>query len=336
MIRIEEHHPIASLNTFHDSYTCRYFAESDDIFELVSFLDEHRIQRYLIIGSGSNLLFTKNFQGAVLRPLLFGKHLINETDDSATVLIGASEIFDEVVEWTLSQHLYGLENLSLIPGTMGAAPVQNIGAYGCEIKDSVQNVQCFDLFENTFVSFSNADCQFDYRNSFFKKNPGRYIIVAVSLKLSKTPHPKADYPGIAEVINQDFDGTLTSETLRQAIIAIRKKKLPDTETFPNAGSFFKNPVISQTQFDTLLKQYPDIPHYPQKDGIKIPAAWCIDQAGWKGKSINGVSTYKNQPLILIKTTTDTPGKTVVDYAHKLIDSVHEKFGITLVPEVNIF
>lgn len=334
MIQILKNYPIASLNTFRDDYFTRYFVQSDSPEAIAQFLEQHSELPYLIIGSGSNLLFTKNFEGIIISPDFQEKQIILEDNKMVLFQVGASLNFDEIVSFSVDKGWGGLENLSLIPGTVGAAPVQNIGAYGVEAKDVIFQVTAYDLKEKTERNFTPEECQFSYRNSFFKQNPGRFLVTAVTFLLTKNKHIyHTDYGNLKEKLGNT---PLSLKKIRQTIIDIRRSKLPDPNLYPNAGSFFKNPVVPESVFKRLKANYPAIPYFEINSQYKIPAAWLIDQCGFKEKKYLRAGVFHNQPLVICKFSEETTGKETAEFSQKIQKTVSEKFDIQLEPEVSIF
>ncbi len=334
MIQIYEHYNLSSLNTFKDNYTARYFIKSDSPETITQFLAQHTELPYLIIGNGSNILFTKNFNGIIISPIFTEKQIILEDEKIVLFQVGASLNFDEVVAYTINKNWGGLENLSLIPGTVGAAPVQNIGAYGVEAKDCIFQVTAFDLLNKKEKIFLPEECHFGYRNSFFKENLGQFLVTAVTFLLTKNKHNyHTDYGNLKEKLGNK---PLTLIRIRETVIDIRRSKLPDTNLYPNAGSFFKNPIIPNSIFQTLLHNYPNLPYFEMDGNYKIPAAWLIDQCGFKNKNYKRAGVFQNQPLVICKFSDDTRGKEIAEFSHEIQESVYKRFNIHLEPEVLIF
>ncbi|GHU55312.1 UDP-N-acetylenolpyruvoylglucosamine reductase [Bacteroidia bacterium] len=287
---------------------------------------------YVHIGSGSNLLFLNDYSGIVLHSAIKGITKEEETADSVLLRIGASEIWDEVVNYAVSNDWYGIENLSNIPGETGAAAIQNIGAYGVEIKDVVESVEAFSLQTGKKRKFAKTDCAYAYRYSRFKKEENPFIVTHVYLRLSKTPHFTLDYGNLKEELQNAHIHNVRAINVREAVIAIRKQKLPDPEEWGNAGSFFTNPIVSCQQFEQLKAQYPSIPSYPFDDQVKIPAGWLIEQCGFKGKTHGEVGVYEKQALVLINLGNAT-GTDIALVAESIRMTVFERFQIDLIPEV---
>ncbi len=291
----------------------------------------------MILGGGSNILFTKKYPGLLIHNKIKGKEIIRNYKHHVHISAGAGENWHELVCWAIENDLGGIENLSLIPGTVGAAPIQNIGAYGVELKDVLVRLEAMELKTGAIHIFKNKDCQFGYRDSIFKRQlKGRYCITKVILRLQKAPHRlHTAYGAIRKVLEENGNTDFGIRELSAAIIKIRQSKLPDPKKIGNAGSFFKNPIVAARKFKKLNNLYPKMPHYPQSDGkVKIPAAWLIDQCGWKGKRKGNVGCHINQPLVLVNYGGGT-GKAIQKLSEAIQQSVVEKFGIKLSAEVNI-
>lgn len=281
------------------------------------------------IGAGSNILPADNFHGVVLKSAIMGVER-----DGNTLRAGAAETFDRLITYSLSEGLYGLENLSLIPGEVGASAVQNIGAYGVEAKDFIVKVEGYDFGEHRFFCLDNEECRYGYRDSIFKHElRGRVAITHVTFRLSDTFCPNLSYAALAKAV-----GTaerLTAADLRTAVIGMRHSKLPDPEVLGNAGSFFMNPIVCREQYEKLLKDYPDMPCFNVAEGmVKLPAAWLIERSGWKGRSLGRAGVYEKQALVLVNLGGAT-GREVVELKDRIVGDVAERFGITIQPEVNI-
>ncbi|MDD6209199.1 MAG: UDP-N-acetylmuramate dehydrogenase [Bacteroidales bacterium] len=333
-MKIESDYSLLSYNTFGLSASCRWFIEYTSLNELQTVLrDEYfREQSNLHIGRGSNLLFIDNFDGVVLHSAINDIEIRYEDENNIDVYVGSGVIWDDFVAYCVENNWYGAENLSLIPGEVGAAAVQNIGAYGVEIKNLIISVHVVDIMTGKEEWMDNKDCAYAYRDSIFKKElRGKKIIVGVKLRLSKEEKYILEYGNIKDRIMKT--NGLSLATVRESIIAVRKEKLPDWKEYGNAGSYFMNPSVSMEQFELLKEKYPDIPGYPLgNDKIKVPAAWLIEQCGWKGKRIGDVGVWHNQPLVLINygnaTATD-----IALLAESVRESVLQKFDIEIYPEV---
>lgn len=289
---------------------------------------------YLHIGGGSNLLFLKDFDGIILHSAIRGFELVGETETTVDILAGAAEIWDDFVAYAVARQWYGAENLSLIPGEVGASAVQNIGAYGVEIKDILLYVDTIEVSTGQQRIFTNEECHYAYRESIFKKElKGQYIVTHVCYRLNKQPGYHLDYGNIRAELSK-LSQPLTLGLLRDTIISIRNAKLPDPKILGNAGSFFMNPIIPREQYDALLQTYPDMPHYDVGNGrVKVPAGWLIDRSGWKGRSLGPAGVHDRQALVLVNRGGAT-GADILRLAQAIIRSVSENFGITIRPEVN--
>ncbi len=290
---------------------------------------------YLMLGGGSNILFTKDYEGLVIHNQIKGIEIIAEEDAFVKIKIGGGEIWHNLVLWAIQKGYSGIENLSLIPGTVGAAPIQNIGAYGVELKDVFDSLEAINIQTGQKQLFDKAACQFGYRESVFKKKyKGKYAITKVILKLSKIPVLKVSYGAIQTVLDQN-NSPLTMATISEAIIKIRRQKLPDPKQIGNSGSFFKNPIISIRQYEALKKQYSQMPFYPMAaDSVKIPAGWLIDYLGWKGYRKGDAGVHPNQALVLVNYG-KAKGSEIAQLASEIQKNVQEKFAISLSAEVNI-
>ncbi|NLI35460.1 MAG: UDP-N-acetylmuramate dehydrogenase [Bacteroidales bacterium] len=320
-------------NTFGIAATAARYIEYDSVAELKEFIASGALtEPYLHIGQGSNLLFTRNYPGTILHSRIKGKEVMYETDDDIVVRVGGGEIWDEWVAYCVNHQWYGAENLSLIPGEVGAGAVQNIGAYGIEVKDIIQCVETVDAKGEDCI-FTNPQCQYSYRQSIFKRpDMKRYFVTYVTFRLKKKECYHLDYGSIRAELAKYTSPNL--DNVRQAIISIRSNKLPDPQTIGNAGSFFMNPIISRKKFEQIQKSYPDIPFYElDAFNIKVPAGWMIEQCGWKGKSLGPVAVYDKQALILVNRG-GASGKDVVALSDAIRQSVFNKFNIDIHPEVN--
>ena len=294
----------------------------------------HDIEKpVLMIGGGSNLLFMGDFRGTVLHSTITSIEVIGSDSDHVHVRVGAGVIWDDFVAWCSINGHWGVENLSAIPGEVGASAVQNIGAYGVEAKDVIDTVQTICLADGSERDFTNAQCRYAYRQSIFKNElKGQYAVTYVIFTLSKVAQPKLGYGAIAQEVERLGGPTL--ENIRKAVIAIRESKLPDPKVLGNAGSFFMNPVITEQEFNIIRSNYPDVPSYPASDGmVKVPAGWLIEKTGWKGRSLGPAAVYEKQALVLVNKGGAT-GADVKRLADTIIEDVKRKFGITLTTEVN--
>lgn len=329
---------LQKLNTFGIDVKARFFTEFASIRELSHLLKDPSLKTTpkLILGGGSNLLFTKDFEGLVLQNKIKGIEILWEDAHEALVKAGAGEVWHELVLFCIEKNLGGLENLSLIPGTVGAAPIQNIGAYGVELKDVFESLEAIEIETGQLKSFSLTDCAFGYRDSIFKKHlKGKHIITSVTFRLTKNPICNTSYGAIQTTMEQMGIKEITIKTISDTICHIRRSKLPDPAVIGNAGSFFKNPEISEHEFLKLKSTYPDIPSYKTVPGmVKVPAGWLNEQCGWKGKIIGQTGVHKNQALVLVNYG-HAQGEEIKNLAADIQKSVKEKFGIDLEIEVNI-
>lgn len=332
-----KNHSLLPYNTFGIDVRAARFIEYDSVGELLDFLLTERANSpaCLQIGSGSNLLFISDYPGTILHSAIKGYEISEETADYVDVRVGAGEVWDDFVAYIVSRGWYGAENLSLIPGEVGASAVQNIGAYGVEAKDLIRFVDTVCVETGEVRRFSVEECQYAYRSSIFKKElRNKYIVTYVTYRLSKHPFFRLDYGNIRTELERE-QCELTLANIRRLIIKIREAKLPDPKRIGNAGSFFMNPFVEQSQYESLLKTYPDMPCYPAADGcVKIPAGWLIERCGWKGQSLGRAGVYEKQALVLVNRGGAT-GQEIVRLAKEIIRSVEDKFGITIKPEVNI-
>lgn len=336
-MEILEHFNLKNFNTFHVSAHARYFVNVPDLAclrEALAFARERDIP-FMLIGQGSNLLFRQDYPGLIIEMNIRGKKLIREDDSHWHVKARSGENWHAFVQWCLDNKYYGLENLSLIPGTVGAAPVQNIGAYGVELKDVMLSLEALEIATGELVTFSNNDCGFTYRHSVFKgEKRDQYIIYSVTFGLSKKPIVNISYPSLARALEETPDNDITPELVGRTVCDIRRSKLPSPNRLGNAGSFFWNPVISREHFDTLQADFQDIVGYPDGDQVKLAAAWLIEKAGWKGYRQGDVGVHSEHALVLVNHGHAT-GAELVDLSERIQHSVQEKFGIHLTPEVRI-
>ncbi len=325
-------------NTFGLDVKAESFVECEDRSELVGFIknDLKQYASFIVLGGGSNVLFKEDYQGLVIRLRTKGVQIVEESEDVIRVKAEAGEDWDEFVAYCVDHGWGGLENLSLIPGNVGTSPIQNIGAYGVEIKDVMTELEALDIATGEIIIFKNSDCDFGYRQSVFKsKYKGQYIILSVTFNLSKRSEVNTSYGAIETALKESGIEEPTIKDVRDAICFIRDSKLPDTDKLGNAGSFFKNPVIAKIEFDQLMASYPNAPFYKVNDlNFKIPAGWLIEQCGWKGKREGNVGMHEKQALVLVNYGEAT-GQELIDHAHRVIESVKQKFGIDIEPEVNI-
>lgn len=322
-------------NTFGIDVATKYLYVYHTVEELTDFLSatSEKDLPYLFLGGGSNVLFTRDFEGVILHSQIKGMET-KAVGTDVYVRSGAAVVWDDLVAWSVKNNLYGIENLSLIPGFVGACPVQNIGAYGVEVKDVIELVEAVEYQTGTKRTFSNAECCFGYRDSIFKNElKNRYIITHVTFKLSSKESFVLDYGNIQAAISAK-NIPVTLQSVRDTIIEIRNSKLPDHTKTGNAGSFFKNPVVTNEIFAKIVKEYPSIPSYNSPNGVKIPAAWLIEQCGLKGAKRGDAAVHTLQPLVIINNG-NAKACDIVGLSRFVIESVESKFGIRLEPEVNI-
>lgn len=335
---ISENQNLRKLHTFGLDFQCRYFTEATTLSELQSALSfaKESFFPFLILGGGSNLLPIKDFNGLVIRIANKGIVLLEETSDTVLIGVEAGENWHELVMQCLEKSWFGIENLSLIPGSVGAAPMQNIGAYGVEVKQVIEQVHYYDLESGSMKFLSNEQCRFGYRESIFKQElKDKAVIWQVDFRLSKQPAAKMEYGDIKAVL--DGKGLLdpTPKDVSDAVIQIRQSKLPDPAQIGNAGSFFKNPVVDVAKYNVLKENYPGAPSYPAGDGlVKIPAGWLIEKAGWKGKTIGNYGVHARQALVLVNYG-GAKGSDIYQLAKDIQADVLAKFGVELQMEVNL-
>ncbi|MDV7697463.1 UDP-N-acetylmuramate dehydrogenase [Chryseobacterium soli] len=338
-MNMQENFSLKPFNTFGVDVNAQYFTEASSIEELKYAIQFSRSQSLplLILGGGSNILLTKNFEGLAVQLGLKG--ISEEIIDENTVLVTAKagENWHEFVLYCLKKNYGGLENLSLIPGNVGTSPMQNIGAYGTEIKDIFVSCSVLNLETLETEQFDLEQCRFGYRDSIFKQEAkGKYIILDVTFRLTKKDHHiKTEYGAIQSELKNAGIENPTIQDISRAVISIRQSKLPDPKEMGNAGSFFKNPTIPLAQFEALQQKFENIQGYPNGNNVKVPAGWLIEQCGWKGKQIGNAASHKLQSLVIVNATGNATGKEIYDFSTEIINSVKEKFGIELEREVNI-
>ncbi len=309
------------------------FETADDLKELFS---EERPSKWYVLGAGNNTLFTQSYNGTLITPTCSARTTLNDDGEYVDVRVEAAHDWDEFVAWSVDNGLWGVENLSAIPSSVGAAPVQNIGAYGAEVKDAITAIDYFDTNKLEVVRLMSEECQFGYRESIFKhKLRGVAIILAVEFRLHRTPTPNLGYGDVIREV--EARGGATLRNIREAICAIRASKLPDPKVLGNAGSFFKNPIVDKSVAEQLLQSYPDMPHYPvpnDANSVKLAAGWLIDKSGLKGYREGHVGVHNRQALVLVNHGGATGGE-VLHFAEFVCSVVHNKFGVDICPEVNI-
>lgn len=324
-------------NTFGIDVKCRRFIEFESVDELLQIVNSltDADKPLLVLGGGSNMLFTADYEGTVLHSAIKG-HVAVQTDEGIMLRCGSGEVWDDIVSLCVSNRMYGAENLSLIPGDVGASAVQNIGAYGAEAKDIILKVEAVDLQTGKMCEFTNEECEYAYRKSKFKGEwRNRFVITYVTYKLSEVFCPCLDYGNIRAELEKRNIKVPTAEQLRNVIIDIRNEKLPDPKVEGNAGSFFMNPVVPKAKYEELVARFGNVPHYSVDDNNeKIPAGWMIDQCGWKGKSLGKAGVHSRQALVLVNRG-GAEGKDIVALCDAIKRDVRDKFGIDIVPEVNI-
>ena len=334
---IRENVSLQPYNTFGLEAKARFISEVKSVEDVLNILKDESLNQLprLILGGGSNILLTQDYDGLVILNRISGITVIEEDDDSVLVEVGAGESWHDLVTNCVKNGWGGIENLSLIPGSVGAAPMQNIGAYGVEIKDVFEQLTALDLSSLETHVFSSEECKFGYRESVFKRElKDLFMIITVRLRLNKNPVLNTSYGAIeSELSNKGIsDPSITD--VSQAVINIRQSKLPDPKNLGNAGSFFKNPVIEQLTFDKLKDEFPGIPNYPAQNGIKLAAGWLVEQCGWKGKKIGNCGSHRDQALVLVNYG-GSNGSEIFDLSEQIMQSVKEKFGIQLDREVNV-
>ena len=339
MIKTEYYKDLTKMNTFGMKVKARCFMEYDSVADLVDIEFGELARPVLHIGGGSNLLFTDDFKGTVLHSKIDFIEVL-EGGEEVLVSVGAGVVFDDFCAWAAKEGLWGVENLSYIPGEVGASAVQNIGAYGVEVKDVIRKVYCYDTQEEEFVNFGVDECGYGYRDSIFKRPEvkGRYIVTHVVFALSREPNPVLDYGHLRDAVSAV---QVTPELIRKTIIKIRKEKLPEPSEKGSAGSFFKNPVVPMEHFLKIeaaakAEHGSDykVPHYDLPEGmVKIPAAWMIEQCGWKGKRSGGAAVWDKQPLVIVNHTGEAYPEEIIGLEKRIIASVKAKFDIELHPEV---
>lgn len=336
-----ENYDLGAHNTFGMKVKAALYIEYDSVDELMSLDYKSLPQPIFHIGAGSNLLFTKDFPGTVLHSNIKYIKYVDMGLDEVLLAVGSGVVFDDFIANVAGNGLWGPENLSLIPGEVGAAAVQNIGAYGVEAKDIISGVVCLDTKDWTKTVFKVGECGYGYRDSRFKHERGRYIITSVLFRVTRKYSPKLDYGGVRNALEGYDLNALKPTDIREAIIRIRNAKLPDPAEIGSAGSFFKNPVISREHFERILNaecpqgSHADIPHYDLPDGtVKVPAAWLIDQCGFRGKKLGGAQVYEKQPLVIVNASGSATPEDVLALENEIIAKVKEKYDIVLHPEVD--
>ncbi|MCK0191364.1 UDP-N-acetylmuramate dehydrogenase [Arenibacter sp. F20364] len=336
-MEIQQDISLKKYNTFGIDAKAKFFCEINSIDALKKALALKGYPNLFVLGGGSNMLITKDLENLVLHINLKGIEVVSENNDEVVIKVNAGENWHNMVLWTLDHNYGGLENLSLIPGNTGTAPIQNIGAYGVELKDTFVSCEAMEIGTQKLKTFTKEECQFGYRDSYFKNEGlGKYIITSVSFKLTKRKHTL--HVGYGAIVSELQNSGITEPSIgdvSNAVISIRKSKLPDPKELGNSGSFFKNPVVNRQQFENFTKLYPNAPYYKiSENEFKIPAGWLIEQCGFKGKRFGDAGVHKNQALVLVNYGNAT-GAEIIELAEKIMESVAQRFGISIVPEVNI-
>ena len=337
-MNIIENYPLLKLNTFGIDVKAKYFTSINTINELIEVTKTNVFKdlELLILGGGSNILLTKDFDGLVILNNIKGKEIIDQNQQSIFLKIGAGENWHELVMYCVDNGWGGIENLSLIPGNTGTAPMQNIGAYGVEIKETFIELEALEISSGKIVKFNNSDCEFGYRESVFKnKMKNQYIILNITLELKKNPVLNINYGDVKAILESQNIKNPGIKEVSNAIIRIRQSKLPDPKKIGNSGSFFKNPLVSLNQLELIKKNYPNVVNYEiNENEFKIAAGWLIERAGWKGKKFNNYGVHEKQALVLVNYGLAN-GMEIFDLSEKIILDIKDKFGITLEREVNI-
>jgi len=337
-MNIIENYPLLKLNTFGIDVKAKYFTSINTINELIEVTKTNVFKdlELLILGGGSNILLTKDFDGLVILNNIKGKEIIDQNQQSIFLKIGAGENWHELVMYCVDNGWGGIENLSLIPGNTGTAPMQNIGAYGVEIKETFIELEALEISSGKIVKFNNSDCEFGYRESVFKnKMKNQYIILNITLELKKNPVLNINYGDVKAILESQNIKNPGIKELSNAIISIRQSKLPDPKKIGNSGSFFKNPIVSLNQLELIKKKYPNVVNYEiNENEFKIAAGWLIERAGWKGKKFNNYGIHEKQALVLVNYGLAN-GMEIFELSEKIILDIKDKFGITLEREVNI-
>ena len=337
-MNLQQNISLQKLNTFSIDVSAKYFLEANTIDEIQNLISDKNFssEEKLILGGGSNILFTKNFDGIVLKNNLKGIELIKEDSENYFVKACGGEVWHEFVLHCIKNNYAGVENLSLIPGSVGAAPIQNIGAYGVEQKETFLELEAIDIHENKKVVLKNSECRFGYRDSIFKREAkNKFIITSATFCLNKKPKFNTSYGAINQELEKMQVKELSIAVISQAVCNIRRSKLPDPAKIGNAGSFFKNPVVSKEKLEALKKEFPSIVAYKNSETeMKLAAGWLVEQSGWRGKSFGSYGVHKDQALVLVNYG-EAKGKEIFELSEKILQSVREKFGVTLEREVVI-
>jgi UDP-N-acetylmuramate dehydrogenase len=336
-MEVKQDYDLTKLNTFGISTRAKFFVEINNELEIKEVFNSTVFKNNpkLFLGRGSNILFTQDFPGIVVLNKLKGIEVLEDKDESVFIKSMSGEVWHDLVEFTVDRNYWGIENLALIPGTVGAAPMQNIGAYGVELKDTLQTIEAIEVATGEKEVFKNSQCEFGYRDSVFKNElKNKYFITAITLKLKKQPNPKIAYKSLSDFIEQNKIDCTNPKDISEAVIEIRQNKLPNPKIIGNAGSFFKNVFLDKVKFEELLKLYPNIPFSKKDEVIKIPTAWLIEECGWKGYKQGKAGVHDKQALVLVNYGGAT-GEDIKGLAEEITASVFAKFGIRLNTEVNL-
>ncbi len=336
-MNIQQNISLKEYNTFGINAKAKFFCEIKTVSDLKQALQLKEYSNKFILGGGSNMLITKDIEDLILYINIKGISIVKEDKNSVTLKVMAGENWHSMILWALEQNYGGLENMSLIPGNTGTAPIQNIGAYGVELKDCFESCEAMEIASQEIKEFTKEDCSFGYRDSFFKnKGKGKYVITSVTFKLTKENHVlNTSYGDIEEELHKNNIEKPTIKDVSNAVIAIRNRKLPNPKELGNSGSFFKNPIINKELYNSFIKKNLNAPFYKiSENEYKIPAGWLIEQCGYKGKRYGDAGVHNNQALVLVNYG-NASGKEIIDLAYKIKHSVYDKFGITINPEVNI-
>ena len=337
MVELVQQAELTALNSFSVVAHCKALTtlEHRHDFNSLIELQPYRHGPVMMLGGGSNVLFTADYPGLIVLNRIRGRQILDATDKHAYVRLFAGENWHQAVMWSLAQDLYGLENLALIPGLAGAAPIQNIGAYGVELADLIDHVEVWDRSSNQARMLNTKACKFSYRDSIFKQQPERYFVIQITLRLARKARLKLNYPGIKAELDRLAVNKPTAKDVCQAVINLRTAKLPEPDVAGNAGSFFKNPLISNQLTESLKSNWPDLPVFPDQSGMhKLSAAWLIEQCGWKGYSQGDAAVSARHALVLVNRG-QASGKEIMDLARTIQQSVHDRFGLMLTPEPEI-
>ena len=335
MNNIASNFSLKNYNTFNIDVKSDKFISINSEDQLINFLSQYKNEENIfVLGGGSNVLFSKDYKGTIVHISIKGKKIIEELDDSIIIEVNSGENWHEFVKWSIENNYGGIENLSLIPGNVGAAPIQNIGAYGAELKDVFDSCRVLSIDSKKIKHYNKDECQFDYRTSVFKSKPkNKYIILSIRLKLTKEPHSyNLSYDSLKDRFK---DKEINLSNISEEIIKIRESKLPNPKKIGNCGSFFKNPFIDSMKLDKLLEKYPELPYHKSHNGLyKIPAAWLIEKMGFKDKNLGDAGVYINQPLVVVNNG-NASGSDILNFTNSIKKSVQEEFNIDLEEEVNI-